>query len=248
MSIFYHFGRYLLFLRSMFSQPEKLKVYVQRLFAEMVAIGIGSLPIVILISIFQGAVTTVQTAYQLVTPMIPKTTIGIIVSDSTILELAPTITSLVLAGKVGSHIASEIGTMRINEEIDALEVMGINSAAFLGLPKIIAGLVMIPVLVIISIFLSEAGGIAAGHFSGALTADEFIQGARSSFQLFTLQFSLIKAFTFGFIITSVSCYHGYFTQGGALEVGESSTKAVVYSSVMILLSDYLLAQLLLEKV
>ncbi len=246
MSIFFYFGRYLLFLRSMFTQPEKLSVYVERLFAEMVAIGIGSLPIVILISIFQGAVTTVQTAYQLVTPMISKTTIGIIVSDSTILELAPTITSLVLAGKVGSHIASEIGTMRINEEIDALEVMGINSAAFLGLPKILAGIVMIPILVIISIFLSELGGILAGHLSGVLTADQYIQGARSSFQLFNLQFSLIKAFTFGFIITSVSCFHGYFTQGGALEVGESSTKAVVYSSIMILVSDYLLAQLFLK--
>ena len=245
MSIFFHFGRYLIFIRSMFTKPEKLKVYIERLFAEMVTIGIGSLPIVVLISVFQGAVTTVQTAYQLVTPLIPKTTIGIIVSDSIILELAPTITCLVLAGKVGSHIASEIGTMRINEEIDALEVMGINTAAFLGLPKILAGLIMIPVLVIISIFLSEAGGIAAGHFSGVLTADEFIQGARSSFQLFTLQFSLIKAFTYGFIITSVSSFHGYYTHGGALEVGESSTKAVVYSSVMILLSDYLLAEILL---
>jgi phospholipid/cholesterol/gamma-HCH transport system permease protein len=162
------------------------------------------------------------------------------------LELAPTITSLVLAGKVGSHIASEIGTMRINEEIDALEVMGINTAAFLGLPKILAGLLMVPILVIISIFLSEVGGIAAGHFSGALTADEFIQGARSTFKLFTLQFSLIKAFTFGFIITSVSCFHGYYTQGGAIEVGESSTKAVVYSSIMILVADYILADLLLK--
>jgi phospholipid/cholesterol/gamma-HCH transport system permease protein len=211
----------------------------------MVSIGIGSLPIVILISVFQGAVTTVQTAYQLVTPLIPRSTIGTIVSDSTILELAPTITCLVLAGKVGSHIASEIGTMRINEEIDALEVMGINSAAFLAMPKIVAGLIMVPCLVIISIFLSETGGIIAGHFSGVLTADEFIQGARATFQLFTLQFSLIKAFTYGFIITSVSSFHGYYTQGGALEVGESSTKAVVYSSVMILLSDYLLAELLL---
>lgn len=245
MSFFFHFGRYLLFLRSMFSKPEKLNIYVQRLFAEMVSIGIGSLPIVILISVFQGAVTTVQTAYQLVTPLIPRSTIGTIVSDSTILELAPTITCLVLAGKVGSHIASEIGTMRINEEIDALEVMGINSAAFLAMPKIVAGLIMVPCLVIISIFLSETGGIIAGHFSGVLTADEFIQGARATFQLFTLQFSLIKAFTYGFIITSVSSFHGYYTQGGALEVGESSTKAVVYSSVMILLSDYLLAELLL---
>ncbi|MCB9251270.1 MAG: ABC transporter permease [Flavobacteriales bacterium] len=229
----------------MFSKPEKFTIYVERTFTEMVAIGIGSLPIVILISIFQGAVTTVQTAYQLVTPMIPKSTIGTVVSDSTILELAPTITCLVLAGKVGSHIASEIGTMRINEEIDALEVMGINSAAFLALPKIIAGIIMIPMLVIISIFLSELGGIVAGHYSGVLTANEFIQGARLTFDLFTLQFSLIKAFTYGFVITSVSSFHGFITRGGALEVGASSTKAVVYSSVLILLSDYLLAELLL---
>jgi len=229
----------------MFSKPEKFRIYVERVFTEMVAIGIGSLPIVILISVFQGAVTTVQTAYQLVTPMIPKSTIGTVVSDSTILEMAPTITCLVLAGKVGSHIASEIGTMRINEEIDALEVMGINSAAFLALPKIVAGIIMIPMLVIISIFLSEVGGMVAGHYSGALTVNEFIQGARLTFELFSLQFSLIKAFTFGFIITSVSSFHGYITKGGALEVGESSTKAVVYSSVLILLSDYLLAELLL---
>ena len=234
-----------MFLRSVFSKPEKTKIYVKRLFAEMVSIGIGSLPIVILISIFQGAVTTLQTAYQLITPMIAKSTIGIIVSDSTLLELAPTILSLVLAGKIGSHIASEIGTMRINEEIDALEVMGINSAAFLVLPKILAGLIMVPILVIISIFLTEAGGIAAGHFSGVVSASEFIQGARSTFKLFTLQFSLIKAFTFGFIITSISSFHGYFTQGGAIEVGESSTKAVVYSSIMILVADYVLAQILL---
>lgn len=245
MGFFYHFGQYLLFLKSMLSKPEKLNIYFERLFSEMVAIGIGSLPIVVLISVFQGAVTTVQTAYQLVTPMIPRSTIGTVVSDSTILELAPTITCLVLAGKVGSHIASEIGTMRINEEIDALEVMGINSAGFLGLPKILAGIIMVPSLVVISIFLSEVGGIVAGHYSGLLTASEFIQGARATFTLFTLQFSLIKAFTYGFIITSVSSYHGYFTSGGALEVGESSTKAVVYSAVLILLSDYLLAELLL---
>lgn len=229
----------------MFSKPEKTSVFIKRTFTEMVAIGIGSLPIVILVSVFQGAVTTIQTAYQLITPLIPKPTIGTVVSDSTILELAPTITSLVLAGKIGSHIASEIGTMRINEEIDALEVMGVNSTSFLGLPKIISGMVMVPVLVVISIFLSIGGGIVAGQMSGALTSDEFIQGARMTFKLFTVQFSLIKAFTYGFVITSVSAFHGYYTQGGALEVGESSTKAVVYSSVLILLSDYLLAELLL---
>jgi len=229
----------------MFTKPEKTNIFFERIFTEMVAIGIDSLPIVILISVFQGAVTTVQSAYQLVSAIIPKSTIGMVVSDSTMLELAPTITCLVLAGKVGSHIASELGTMRINEEVDALEVMGINSASFLVLPKIISGLIMIPLLVIISIFLSLLGGIFAGHYSGLLSASEFIKGARESFIFFTLQVALTKAFTYGFIITSVSSFHGYYTQGGALEVGESSTKAVVYSSVLILLSDYLLAELLL---
>ena len=161
------------------------------------------------------------------------------------LELAPTITCLVLAGKVGSHIASEIGTMRVSEQIDALEVMGINSSGYLALPKIVAGLIMIPMLVIISIFLSNLGGVIAGEASGILTYEEYFQGARESFMPFNLLFSLIKAFTYAFIITSVSAFQGYTTNGGALEVGASSTKAVVYSAVAILFSDYLLAQILL---
>jgi phospholipid/cholesterol/gamma-HCH transport system permease protein len=146
---------------------------------------------------------------------------------------------------VGSHIASEIGTMRVSEQIDALEVMGINSSGYLALPKIIAGLIMIPLLVIISIFLSNLGGIIAGEASGILTYEEYFQGARESFLPFNLLFSLIKAFTYAFIITSVSAFQGYTTNGGALEVGSSSTKAVVYSAVAILFSDYLLAQILL---
>jgi phospholipid/cholesterol/gamma-HCH transport system permease protein len=162
------------------------------------------------------------------------------------LEFAPTVTCLVLAGKVGSHIASEIGTMRVSEQIDALEVMGINSAGFLALPKIVAGVFMIPCLIIISIFLGNIGGILAGHFSGILTPNEYIEGARSSFIPFNLWFSLIKSVTFAFIITTVSCYQGYYCSGGALEVGSSSTKAVVYSAVLVLFSDYLLAQLLLK--
>ena len=161
------------------------------------------------------------------------------------LELAPTITCLVLAGNVGSHIASEIGTMRVGEQIDALEIMGINSAGFIALPKILAGVIMIPLLIILSIFLSNIGGIIAGNASGILTPDEYIQGARESFLVFNLIFSLIKAFTYAFIITSVSCYQGYYTHGGALEVGSSSTKDVVTSAVLILFSDYLLTQLLL---
>ncbi len=245
MNFFTEFGKYLLFLKGMFSKPEKLGVYVDRTITEMNNIGIGSLAIVVIIAIFQGAVTTLQIAYQLISPLIAKPVIGSVVSDSSMLELAPTITCLVLAGKVGSHIASEIGSMKMSEQIDALEVMGINSSGYLALPKIIAGLIMIPMLVIISIFLSNVGGIIAGEASGILTSEEFIQGARESFIPFNLVFSLIKAFTYAFIITTVSCFMGYTAEGGALEVGASSTKAVVYSAVAILFSDYLLAQILL---
>jgi phospholipid/cholesterol/gamma-HCH transport system permease protein len=244
-SFFYHFGRYLLFLRSMFYKPEKFKVFFERLVEEMNKIGIGSLPIVAITSLFIGAVTTVQTAYQLVSGLISKTVIGTIVSDSTMLELGPTITCLVLSGKVGAHISSEIGNMRISEQIDALEVMGINAPGYLALPKIIAGIIMIPMLNIVAITLSIYGGYIAGELSGILTHEQFITGARDTFAGFTLFFSMIKATTFAFIITSVSSYQGYFTKGGALEVGESSTKAVVYSSVLILFFDYLLAELLL---
>lgn len=245
MQIFNHFGTYILFLKRMISRPEKFSVYWERTMLEMKNIGAGSLAIVVIIAIFQGAVTTLQIAYQLVSPLVASPVIGSIVSDSSMLELAPTITCLVLAGKVGSHIASEIGTMKVSEQIDALEIMGINSRAFVASPKIIAGIVMFPCLVVISIFLSNVGGIFAGYASGILTPDEFIQGARESFLPFNLVFSLIKAFVYAFIITSVSSYHGYKTEGGALEVGSSSTKAVVYSAVLILFSDYLLTQLLL---
>ena len=245
MTFFYHFGKYILFLKGMFSKPEKLSVYIDRTITEMNNIGVGSLSIVVIIAIFQGAVTTLQIAYQLISPLIAKPVIGSIVSDSSMLELAPTITCLVLAGKVGSNIASEIGTMRVSEQIDALEVMGINSSGYLALPKIVAGLIMIPMLVIISIFLSNLGGVIAGEASGILTYEEYFQGARESFMPFNLLFSLIKAFTYAFIITSVSAFQGYTTNGGALEVGASSTKAVVYSAVAILFSDYLLAQILL---
>ncbi len=229
----------------MLYKPEKTKVFFQRLFHEMNSIGIGSLPIVAITALFIGAVTTVQTAYQLVSGLISKSVIGTIVSDSTMLELGPTITCLVLSGKVGAHISSEIGNMRISEQIDALEVMGINAPGYLALPKIIAGIIMIPLLNIVAITLSIYGGYMAGELSGILTHEEFVSGARETFKGFTLVFSMIKAFTFAFIITSVSSYQGYYTSGGALEVGESSTKAVVYSSVLILFFDYLLAELLL---
>jgi phospholipid/cholesterol/gamma-HCH transport system permease protein len=229
----------------MISKPEKTRIFFRRISDEMYKIGIGSLPIVAITALFIGAVTTVQTAYQLISGIISKSVIGTIVSDSTMLELGPTITCLVLSGKVGAHIASEIGNMRISEQIDALDVMGINAPAYLALPKIIAGVLMIPLLNFIAITLSIYGGYLAGELSGILTHQEFIKGARENFKGFTLVFSTIKAFTFAFIITSVSSYQGYYTSGGALGVGESSTRAVVFSSVLVLFFDYLLAEILL---
>ena len=245
MRFFYHFGKYLLLLKVVFRLPENGKKYLSELFRQMVTIGISSLGIVALVSIFMGMVTTVQSAYQLVSAFIPISVIGSVVSDSSILELAPTITSLVLAGKIGSNISSEIGSMRVTEQIDALEVMGVNASSYLIMPKIIACLIMIPLLIVISEILCISGGIFAGDMTGVLTADEFIQGARESFRPFTFYFSMIKAFTYAFVISSIAAYQGFFVQGGALEVGKASTRAVVYSCIMILLSDYILAQLLL---
>lgn len=245
MRIFFHFGRYLLLLRQLFKKPENYRMYRDELFRQMVAIGINSLGIVVIISVFMGAVTTVQTAYQLVSGLVSRTIIGAIVSDSSILELGPTITSLVLAGKIGSSISSEIGTMRVTEQIDALEIMGVNAPGYLISPKILAAIFTIPMLIILAISLSIGGGIFVGDLTGILSSQQFIEGARSSFLPFNVFFSLTKAFTFAFIISSVSAYQGYYTTGGSLEVGQASTRAVVYSCILILLSDYLLAQLLL---
>jgi phospholipid/cholesterol/gamma-HCH transport system permease protein len=243
--LFYHFGKYILMLQSIFRRPEKLSIYKDEIFMEMVAIGLGSVGIISIISVFIGGVTTVQTAYQLVSDLVPRSVIGGITRDSTILELSPTICSLVLAGKVGSSIASQIGTMRVTEQIDALEIMGINAPGYLILPKLIAGMLMIPLLVIIAIFLSIMGGYISGTISGALSATEYVQGLTTDFIPFTIVVALVKAVVFAFIIVTVSAYQGYYTRGGALEVGQSSTKAVVISCIAILISDYIIAELLL---
>ena len=232
-------------LRSFFRSPEKLKVYWEQFLVEAMDIGVGSLTIVVLISTFLGAVTTIQTSFQLTSGLIPKSVIGAIVANTSLLELAPTITSLVLAGKVGSSIASHLGTMRVTEQIDALEVMGINSSAFLIMPKIAASLVTFPLLVTIAAFLQIGGGLLAGHLTGQVAAADFIQGAREFFDPFQVTFMMIKAVTFGYIISSISSYQGYYTSGGALEVGQSSTRSVVYSCIILLLADYILAQVLL---
>ena len=240
-----HFGTYLLMLKGMFTKPENWRMYWKEFMHQCVEIGIGALPIVVIISLFLGAVTTVQTAYQLVSPLVPQTTIAQIVRDSMILELSPTVLSIVLAGVVGSKIASELGNMRISEQIDALEIMGINTKSYLVLPKILAAFVVIPCLIVISAVLGIWGGRTAGEMAGISATEVFDIGLRQSLNVYNINFALYKAYTFSFIISSISAYFGYNVTGGALEIGRASTKAVVVSCILILLADYLLAALLL---
>lgn len=225
--------------------PENKKMYWKQFMLQCNDIGIGSLGIICIISFFIGAVSTVQTAYQLVSPIIPKTTIAQIVRDSVILEFAPTLSCIVLAGVVGSKIASELGNMRVSEQIDALEIMGINTKAYLILPKIIAGLVTIPLLIILSMLLGIWGGRLAGSLAGIIDPSIFDKGLLMSFNGYNVFFSLVKSFAFAFIITSVPCFYGYNVKGGALEIGQASTRAVVISCILLLLADYVLSALLL---
>jgi phospholipid/cholesterol/gamma-HCH transport system permease protein len=235
-----------LMLKSMFSKPENLKMYWKEFMHQCNDIGIGSFGIVSIISVFIGAVSAVQTAYQLVSPMIRAETIATIVRDTVILEFAPTLVCIVLAGVIGSKIASELGNMRVSEQIDALEIMGINTKAYLILPKIAAALLTIPLLVIISMVLGIWGGRLAGVASGILSADTFDRGLVQDFVPYNVTFALIKSYTFAFIISSIPSYYGYYVKGGALEIGRSSTKSVVVSCVVLLFADYLLSQLLLS--
>jgi phospholipid/cholesterol/gamma-HCH transport system permease protein len=241
----WHVGRYVLLLKQTFSSFEKGSVYWSLTMREILNIGIGSIPIVFLISTFIGAVTTVQTAYQLVSALLPKSTIGSVVSASALLEMAPTVMSIVLAGKVGSSISSEIGTMRVTEQIDALEVMGINATSYLILPKILASIFAFPCLVIISAFLMHVGGFTAGGLTGEVTYQEFANGIREWFDPFQVRFMLYKSVTFGFIISTISSYTGFYVKGGALEVGQAATTGVVYSCIFIIIADYVLAQILI---
>jgi len=245
MKFFSHLGAYFLMLKGMFTKPENLKMYWKEFMHQCVEIGVGALPIVVIISLFLGAVTTVQTAYQLVTPLVPPQTIAQIVRDSMILELSPTVLSIVLAGVIGSKIASELGNMRISEQIDALEIMGINTKSYLVLPKILGGLVVIPALIVISAVLGIWGGRMAGNFTGILAPDIYDIGLRQNLNLFNIQFAMYKAYTFAFIVSSIPAYYGYHVKGGSLEIGRSSTSAVVVSCILILFADYVLAALLL---
>jgi phospholipid/cholesterol/gamma-HCH transport system permease protein len=239
-------GLYFLLLKKVFAKPEKHSIYYRQTMREIVYLGLYSVGIIAIISFFMGAVITLQTAYNTTNPIYPRYLIGIGCRDSIILEFSSTVAALILAGKVGSSIASEIGTMRVTEQIDALEIMGINSASFLILPKIIATLIFNPILTLIGIIVGISGGWIAGTFSGVITSENFIYGIQYSFTPYYVVYSLIKTVFFAFIITSVSAFQGYFVEGGSLEVGRASTKAVVYSSVLILLFNVILTQLLLS--
>ncbi|QNL51457.1 ABC transporter permease [Olivibacter sp. SDN3] len=242
---FTSFGKYLLLLKAVFKKPEKFSIYWKEIMHEMNSIGVGSLGLVGIISTFIGAVMTMQIAFQLVSDLIPNSIIGQINRDSSILELSPTISALVLAGKVGSSISSQIGSMRVTEQIDALEIMGINAPGYLILPKILAGITMVPLLVILSIFLALSGGLVGGALSGAVTPADYIMGITGDFNGYTVAVALVKAFVFGFIITTISAYQGFYVKGGALEVGQASTKSVVVSCITILAADYVITALML---
>lgn len=228
-----------------FSKPEKWKIFRVRVFEEIQNIGINSIPIVALLSMFMGGVIALQTASNMDSPWLPEYTIGYITRSSTILEFSPTIISLILAGKIGSNIASEIGTMRVTEQIDALEIMGVNSLSYLVLPKITGAVFFFPFLIIFSIGLSLIGGWLSLLLAGLSSTETYVFGIRSFFEIGNIVYALVKSVVFAFVIVSVSSFYGYYTKGGALDVGHSSTQAVVNSSITILICNFFLTQMLL---
>ncbi len=245
MNVFAHIGNYCLLLRDVFSKPEKFHIYWKQFMLETRSLGLNSFGIVALISVFMGAVITLQTASMIGSPWVPLYTVGYTTRQSVILEFSPTIISLILAGKVGSNIASELGTMRVTEQIDALDIMGVNSAGYLIFPKILAAMFFFPFLVIFSMGLGLLGGYLVVLSTGIMTEHGYLYGIKFDFQTFSVTYALIKTVVFAFIITTISAYQGYFTDGGALEVGRSSTRAVVHSSILILIANYILTNMLL---
>ncbi len=245
MNLLFHIGRYFWLLWKVFAKPEKHKMYVRQLFHEIEALGVNSVGIVIMISIFIGGILTIQLAYNLMNPLYPSYLIGLGTRDTLILEFSSTIMGLIMAGKIGSNITSEIGSMRVTEQVDSLEIMGVNSASYLILPKIIAVVFIFPFLVILSIFFGLIGGLIVGPISGVVSVTEYIDGIRYLFVPYYVTFTLIKSLFFGFLVASIPAYFGYFVQGGALEVGKASTQAVVNTNIFILLFDLILTRLLL---
>lgn len=239
------FGQYSLLIYQALRSVTEFSTYRKNLFNEFVKIGYESIPIILLTGIFTGAVLTLQTAYQLDTDLYPVSIVGSIVGQSILIELAAVIGGLVLAGKVGARISTELGTMRVSEQIDALESMGFNSVTFLVVPRVLAGICMFPILYVCAATMGIIGGLLAGSLDGILPAAEFMQGARQFFYPEDVVFGIVKSFVFGFVITSISCFKGYYAFGGAEGVGNATTQATVLGCIYILLADFILAALLL---
>ncbi len=239
-------GQYSLLMWKVFQWPDKWKMFWRQFPKEIQKLGMESLPIVIIISVFIGAIMTIQTKLNTSNPLLPTYSTGLVTRDTLLLEFSSTIMCLILAGKVGSSIASEIGTMRITEQIDALEIMGVNSANYLILPKVIAFVVMMPLLVIFSMGVGLIGGYLVGAFSDIITVADYLLGIQYAFIPYYIFYSVIKSLVFAFIISSVAAYYGYYAYGGALDVGKASTNAVVNSSILILFFNLLITNLMLN--
>jgi len=239
-------GSYFLFLGVVLRRPESWREYVKSFVRETELLGMSSIPLVVFISLFMGAVLTIQTAINLDDPFIPDMYIGIAVREGIILEFAPTIVSLILAGKVGSNISSSLGTMRVTEQMDALQIMGINPASYLVLPKIGACLLFFPILVVFSIFMGLLGGYLAGDWLHLVNPDSFLLGYFDEFRPYYILYSLTKTTVFAFIISSISAWYGFNVRGGAVEVGKASTQAVVAMSFSIILFNYILTDVMLQ--
>ncbi|MCK4880246.1 MAG: ABC transporter permease [Bacteroidales bacterium] len=245
MKLLSHIGSYFLLMGRAFSQPEKHSILYRQTMREIEKVGINSFPIVVVISLFVGAVITIQTNFNIENPLLPKYLVGVTVRDSLLLEFSSTMVALILAGKVGSSIASELGMMRITEQIDALEVMGINSASYLILPRIIAAVLFFPILCLLSIMVGLFGGYLACTLGGVMPPSDYVYGIQYAFYPYYISYALTKTVFYAIIITSVSSYFGYNVKGGAVEVGRSSTRAVVQSSILILLANLILTRTIL---
>lgn len=239
------FGSYILFLRRVFSIPDKWNVSLKRYFSEIHKLGTDSIPLTLIISVFIGAVCCIQMKLNMSSPLLPRYTVGFATREIILLEFTSSILCLILSGKVGSNIASEIGTMRITEQIDALEIMGVNSANLLILPKILAFVTYMPVLVVMSMTSALMGGFLICLTTDVVPVSTFIYGLQTEFIEWHIWYALIKSLVFAFIICSVASYYGYNVKGGALEVGKASTNAVVTSSIFILLFDVILTKVML---
>lgn len=241
----YETGRYLLFLKQVFTRPVKWRLLLKQFMTETEKLVLNSIPLIALISIFIGAVLVIQTSNNMTSPFLPKMYIGYMARESLVLEFCSTMVCLILAGKIGSNVSSELGTMRITEQIDAMDMMGVNSANYLILPKVAASVTLSPFLMLISFVLGLIGGAAIVIFTGIITFSQYIDGLQFAFKVFYIYYSMIKMAVFGFIITSVAAFFGYYATGGSLGVGRSSTKAIVVSSVLILIFDLVLTELIL---